>query len=64
LNLGELSLNVAEQQTFAAYPATRFMTKPPFNLEIPEIREYLCRGVVDDEETGLPSPIVEFVVAK
>ena len=37
---------------------------PPLNLDIPEIREYLCRGVVDDEETGLPSPTVEAVVAK
>ena len=37
---------------------------PPLNLDIPEFREYLCRGVLDDEETGLPSPIVEAVVAK
>lgn len=37
---------------------------PPLNLDIPEIREYLCRGVVDDEEIGLPSPVVEAVVAR
>jgi hypothetical protein len=37
---------------------------PPINLDIPEIREYLCKGVVNDEETGLPSPIVEALVAK
>jgi hypothetical protein len=37
---------------------------PPLNLDIPEVREYLCKGVVDDEEIGLPSAIVEAVVAK
>jgi hypothetical protein len=37
---------------------------PPVNAGVPEIREYLCRGVVDDEETGLPSLVVEAVVAK
>jgi len=37
---------------------------PPVNVDIPEIREYLCKGVVDDEEIGLPSLVVEALVAK
>ena len=37
---------------------------PPLNPDTPEVREYLCRGVVDDAETGLPSPVVEAVVAR
>ena len=37
---------------------------PPLNPDISEVREYLCRGVVDDAETGLPSPVVEAVVAR
>ena len=36
---------------------------PPVNVDVPEIREYLCKGVVDDEEIGLPSLVVEALVA-
>jgi hypothetical protein len=38
-------------------------TNPLANLAVPEVREYMVMGMIDNEEIGLPSDIVSIVFA-
>lgn len=40
-----------------------FDTKPLANPNVPEVREYMGMGVIDDEEIGLPSDIVSVTLS-
>jgi len=54
----EWRLAVLRKRRFPAYDET-----PLAQPGVPEVREYRALGVVDDEETGQPSAVVEVVFA-
>ena len=43
--------------------APYFDTKPLANPAVPEVREYMARGMVGDEEVGLDSDIASITFA-
>lgn len=54
----EWKLIAIRKRRFPIYDET-----PLLNAGIPEVREYRCVGVVDDNEIGIPSVIIEVVFA-